>query len=258
MAYSYKGAMTFGLVYIPIQLSLSIKEHDIGFNMLEKKTKSRVKYKKTCVDCNNKEVKSTDIVKGYQYEKDKYVIFTNEDFEKIKTPKDKQITIQQFVNLDEVDPIYYDKAYYVQPVGATKAFNVLLRAMELEKKAGIAKTVLGTKETLLMLRAYNGQMFANTLYFYSEVQKAPEISKTKPTKQEIDLAKNLISQMTAPFKPEKYKDEYYLKLQKAIKKKIAGHEIVETKNEEVVPSKVINLMDALKKSLETAPKSEAK
>lgn len=258
MAYSYKGAMTFGLVYIPIQLSLSVKEHDIGFNMLEKKTKSRVKYKKTCVDCNNKEVKSTDIVKGYQYEKDKYVIFTNEDFEKIKTKRDKQITIEQFVDLAEVDPIYYDKAYYVKPVGAVKAFNVLLKAMEAENKAGIAKTVLGTKETLLMLRAYKGQMFASTLFFHAEVQKPPEIAKSKLSKQEVDLAKNLISQMTAPFKPEKYKDEYYLKLQKAIKKKIAGHEIVEAKNEEVVPSKVINLMDALKKSLETSPKSEAK
>ena len=89
MAYSYKGAITFGLVYIPITLSLSVKEQDIGFNMLEKKTQSRVKYKKTCVDCGGKEVKNQDIVKGYQYEKDKYVIFTNEDFEKLKTPKDK-------------------------------------------------------------------------------------------------------------------------------------------------------------------------
>ena len=249
LAYSYKGAMTFGLVYIPIQLLVSVKEHDIGFNMLEKKTKSRVKYKKTCVDCNDKEVKSADIVKGYQYEKDKYVIFTEDDFEKIKTKKDKQITIEQFVDLAEIDPIYFEKAYYVKPTGANNAFNVLLSAMEAENKAGIAKTVLGTKETLLLIRAHKGKMLANTLYFYSEIQKAPEIAKSKPTKQEIELAKTLISQMTAPFKPEKYKDEYYLKLQKAIKKKIAGDEIVETKNTEIAPSKVINLMDALKKSI---------
>ena len=85
MAYSYKGAIAFGLVYIPITLSLSIKEHNIGFNMLDKKTQSRVKYKKTCVDCNDKEVKNEDIVKGYQYEKDKYVLFSEQDFEKLKT-----------------------------------------------------------------------------------------------------------------------------------------------------------------------------
>ncbi len=250
MAYSYKGAITFGLVYIPINLTLGIKEHDIGFNMLEKKTKSRVKYKKTCVDCNDKEVKNDDIVKGYQYEKDKYVIFTDEDFEKIKTPKDKNITIEQFVNLDEIDPIYFDKAYYVKPVGATKAYQVLLKAMESQNKAGIAKTVLGTKETLLTLRVRDGKMLVNTLFFHSELQQAPEIEKSKTTKQEVDLAKNLIEQMSAPFEPEKFKDEYHIRLKKAIKQKINGNEIVESKQEKQ-PAKIINLMEALQKSLQT-------
>ena len=250
MAYSYKGAIAFGLVYIPINLISSIKESDIGFNMLEKKTKSRVKYKKTCVDCNDKEVKNEDIVKGYQYEKDKYVIFSDEDFEKIKTNKDKNITIEQFVKLDEIDPIYYDKAYYVKPTGSTKAYNVLLKAMESEKKAGIAKTVLGTKETLLVLRVKNGVMLVNTLYFHNEVVKPPEIEKTKITKQELDLAKNLVNQMSDEFQIEKYKDEYNAKLLKAIKRKISGNEIVETKDEKE-PTHVINLMDALQKSITT-------
>ena len=257
MAYSYKGAITFGLVYIPITLSLSIKQQDIGFNMLEKKTKSRVKYKKTCVDCNNKEVKNEDIVKGYQYEKDKYVIFTNEDFEKLKTPKDKNITIEQFVNLDEIDPIYFDKAYFVKPVGADKAFHVLLKAMENEKKAGIAKTVLGTKETLILLRVRDGKMLVNTLYFYGEIQQSPKIENQKVAKKEVDLAKNLINQMSGKFEPQKYKDEYYNRLKKAIKRKIAGNEIVETK-EDKQPVKIINLMEALQKSLETKPSSSSK
>ena len=250
MAYSYKGAITFGLVYIPITLSLSIKEHDIGFNMLEKKTLSRVKYKKTCVDCNQKEVKNEDIVKGYQYEKDKYVIFTDKDFEKIKSPKDKNISIEQFVSLNEIDPIYFDKAYYVKPTGAEKAFNVLLKAMESEKKAGIAKTVLGTKETLLLIRAKDGKMLVNTMYFFNEVQKAPEIQKSTVAKKELDLAKNLINQMTQPFQPEKYKDEYHEKLKKAIKQKIAGNQIIESKQQEK-PVKIINLMEALQKSLKS-------
>lgn len=254
MAYSYKGAIAFGLVYIPITLSLSIKEHNIGFNMLDKKTQSRVKYKKTCVDCNDKEVKNEDIVKGYQYEKDKYVLFSEQDFEKLKTKKDKNITIQNFVSLSEVDPIYFDKAYYVKPSGADKAFSVLLKAMEEEKKAGIAKTVLGTKETLILLRARDGNMLVNTLYFFSEVQKAPEVSKQKINKDELMLAKNLISQMSAPFEPQKFKDEYYEKLKKAIKRKIDGNEIVETK-EEKEPVKIINLMDALKKSLAESKKA---
>lgn len=256
MAYSYKGAITFGLVYIPITLSLCVKEQDIGFNMLEKHTKSRVKYKKTCVDCDDKTIKNEDIVKGYQYEKDKYVIFTDEDFEKIKSPKDKNITIEQFVNLDEIDPIYYDKAYYVKPVGADKAYHVLLKAMEQENKAGIAKTVLGTKETLILLRVRDGKMLINTLYFYGEIQKAPEIATAKITSKELDLAKNLINQMDSKFNPQKYKDEYYVKLKKAIKRKIDGNEIVESKDEKK-PVKIINLMEALQKSLIT-PKTKSK
>lgn len=257
MAYSYKGAITFGLVYIPITLSLSIKEQDIGFNMIEKKTKSRVKYKKTCVDCNDKEVKNEDIVKGYQYDKDKYVIFTDEDFEKLKTPKDKNISIEQFVELDEVDPIYFDKAYFVKPTGADKAFQVLLKAMEVEKKAGIAKTVLGTKETLILIRAKNGNMLINTLYFHNELQKSPEISKQKISQKELDLAKNLISQMSGKFQPEKYKDEYHIRLKKAIKRKISGNQIVQTKDTKE-PVKIVNLMEALQKSLDTGGNKKKK
>ena len=255
MAYSYKGAITFGLVYIPIVLNSSVKENDIGFNMLDKKTMSRVKYKKTCVDCKDKEVKNENIVKGYQYEKDKYVIFTDEDFEKIKTPKDKNVTIEQFVDLKEVDPIYFDRSYYVNPIGAEKAFMVLLEAMEKQNKAGIAKTVLGTKETLVLIRAKNGKMLVNTLFFNEEIVKLPEIKKAKITKKEVDLASSLINQMTEPFKPEQFKDEYNKRLQKAIKTKISGNEIVEkpSKAEDV---KIVDLMEALKKSLKKPTKKE--
>jgi len=255
MAYSYKGAITFGLVYIPIVLNSSIKENDIGFNMLDKKTMSRVKYKKTCVDCKDKEVKNENIVKGYQYEKDKYVIFTDEDFEKIKTPKDKNITIEQFVDLKEVDPIYFDRSYYVNPIGAEKAFMVLLEAMEKQNKAGIAKTVLGTKETLVLIRVKNGKMLVNTLFFNEEIVKSPEVKKAKITKKEVDLASSLINQMTEPFKPEQFKDEYNKRLQKAIKTKISGNEIVEkpSKAEDV---KIVDLMEALKKSLKKPTKKE--
>ncbi|MBQ8444171.1 MAG: Ku protein [Clostridia bacterium] len=257
MAHSYKGAIAFGLVYIPVTLSVSVKNNDLGFNMIEKKTMTRVKYKKTCVDCDDKEVKNEDIVKGYQYEKGKYVIFTDKDFEKIKSPKDKNITIQQFVDLDEIDPIYFDKAYYVNSAGADKAFNVLLKAMEKEKKAGIAKTVLGTKETLIVLRAKDGKMLANTMYFHAEIQKAPAIKSTKIEKQELELAINLINQMTKEFKPEIFKDEYNEKIKKAIKRKIAGNEIVEHR-EKAKSNKIINLMEALQKSLDLDEKPKKK
>ena len=253
---SYKGAISFGLVYIPISLHVSVKENDIGFNLIDKKTMSRIKYKKTCVDCENKEVKKENIVKGYKYEKDKYVIFTDKDFEKLKTPKDKSIDIQQFVDLNEVDPIYYDKSYYIIPTSGEKAFNVLLAAMEKQNKAGIAKTVIGTKETLILIRAQNEKMLASTLYFHNEIQKNPEVKKTKVEQKELKLAINLINQMTAPFKPEKFKDEYNEKIKKAIKQKISGKQIVEAKDN-YEPEKVINLMDALQKSL-NGSKSKSK
>jgi len=162
MAYSYKGSISFGLVYIPITLHNTIKDNSIGFNMIDKKTMSRVRYKKTCSDCDGREVKQEDIVKGYEYEEGKYVIFEEKDFEKIKSKRDKNITIEKFVNVSEVDPLYFDKPYYVAPTGAEKAYSVLLIAMEEENKAAIAKTVLGEKETLILIRAKNGQMLLNT------------------------------------------------------------------------------------------------
>lgn len=251
MAYSYKGAIEFGLVYIPITLSACVKNNDIGFNMIDKHTMSRIKYKKTCVDCNDKEVKNEDIVKGYQYEKGKYVIFTDKDFEKIKSPKDKNISIQQFVSVNEVDPIFFDKSYYVQPVGADKAFNLLLEAMKKQNKAGLAKTVLGTKETLILIRAQGDKMLLNTLFFNEEIQKAPAINTSKISKKELDLASSLITQMTAKFEPQKFKDEYNEKIKKAIKQKIAGNDIVEPKRARE-PAKIINIMEALQKSLKPA------
>ena len=130
MAYSYKGSISFGLVYIPVTLHSAVKSNDIGFNMIDKKTMSGVRYKKTCADCGGREVKQEDIVKGYEYEEDKYVIFNEDDFEKLKSKKDKNITIEKFVHLEEVDPIYFDKPYYVEPTGAEKAFAVLVSAME--------------------------------------------------------------------------------------------------------------------------------
>lgn len=261
MAYSFKGGLSFGLVYIPIMLQSSIKNNDISFNMLDKKTMSRVKYVKTCVDCDDREVKQKDIVKGYQYEKDKYVVLEDEDFEKIKTKKDKNITIEAFVNAEEIDPMYYDRPYYVVPNGAEKAFQILLLAMEKGNKVAIAKTVLGTKECLIAIRCKNGQMLLNTLFFQEEVLKNPakidlkEIDETKLTK-ELKMAKSIIDSMTTKFKPEKYKDEYREKLMNAIEKKIKGKQI--HKARERKETKVINLMDALKKSLKEMEKHNIK
>lgn len=255
MAYSYKGSISFGLVYIPVTLHNAIKNNDIGFNMIDKKTMSRVKYKKTCADCDGREVKQEDIVKGFEYEDGKYVVFDQNDFEKIKTKKDKNITIEKFVELAEVDPLYFDKPFYVVPTGAEKAFAVLVSAMEEEGKAAVAKTVLGTKETLILIRAKGGQMLLNTLFFDEEVTKNPakEI-KDKGSGAELKMAKAIIEGMTGTFKPEDYKDEYRQKVMAAIERKIAGKEIIAPK--EGGGEKVIDLMEALTKSLKLTQKPE--
>lgn len=248
MAYSYKGSISFGLVYIPVTLHSAVKNNDIGFNMIDKKTMSRVRYKKTCEDCGGREVKQEDIVKGYEYEDGKYVVFDESDFEKIKTKKDKNITIDKFVPFDEVDPIYFDKPYYVAPTGAEKAFSVLLTAMEQENKAAVAKTVLGTKETLILIRSKDGQMLLNTLFFEEEITKNPtkEI-KEQGSDGELKMAKAIIESMSGNFEPEQYKDEYREKVQQAIEQKIAGKEIVKPKEKSTTTA--ASLMDALQQSL---------
>lgn len=253
MAYSYKGSISFGLVYIPVTLHSAVKDNSIGFNMIDKKTMSRVKYKKTCADCDGREVKQEDIVKGFEYEDGKYVIFENNDFDKLKSKKDKNITIEKFVNLSEVDPIYFDKPYYVVPTGAEKAFAVLLAAMEQEERAAVAKTVLGTKETLILIRARGGQMLLNTLFFEEEITSNPAKEvKEQGSEGELKMAKALIEGMSGKFDPSDYKDEYRRKVQEAIERKISGKEIVSPK--ESGSDKMIDLMEALTKSLELAQK----
>lgn len=252
MAYSFKGSISFGFVYIPITLQQAAKEDTISFHLLDKKTKSKIKYKKTCEACNGKEVSQDDIVKGFEYEEGKYVLFSNEDFEKIKSKKEKNIVIDSFVQLKEVDPIYFQKPYYVVPSGAYKAYELLQKAMDEENKAAIAKMVLGTKETLVLIRSKDKQMLLNTLYFQNEIRKSPvKTIDEKIEASELELAKALIKQMTKPFHIEEYKNEYNDKIISAIEKKIAGKKITAVSKKD--SSEAIDLMEALQASLKTKP-----
>ncbi|MGI6701865.1 MAG: Ku protein [Christensenellales bacterium] len=246
---NWKGSISFGLIYIPISLQIAAQEERVSFNQLHKDTLKRIRYLKTCEGC--KDVRQSDIVKGYEYEKDKYVIFSDEDFEKLKTEKNKSIMIEQFVNLSEIDPIYYERAYYVIPQGAEKAFELLKKAMSEENKVGIAKAVFGEKENLVALRVINKEMVLNTLFFHYEIKKsqAKEININLDDK-ELKLAKQIIGSMTAPFEPEKYTDSYRERLLQAIDMKIKGEEIVKTEDKKL--NIAIDLMDALTRSLEAA------
>lgn len=249
MAYTFKGALSFGMVYVPVVLQTAIQRNDVSFRLLDKKTMSPIKYKKTCVDCGDREVKPEDIIKGYRYGEDQYVIFEDKDFEALKTEKDKNITIEAFVNLDEIDPIYYDKPYFVLPAGGEKAFALLANAMEKEGKVGIARAVFHQKETLSAIRVRDGRMILNTLFFAEEIKAFPgEKVERKSEEKELSLAISIIENMSEPFDPKKYQDEYAGKLRAAIEAKIAGKQIRSVKKQ--AGPAVLDLMEALRQSLD--------
>jgi len=254
MAFSYKTSITFGLVYIPIKLHAVVKQADISFNQIDRETGSRVKYQKTCELCGGRLVDKHDIIKGYEYQKGKYVHFDNADFEKIKTQKDKTIAIERFVDLAQIDPVYFDRSFYVAPEkSAGKACSLLTSAMEKEGKVALAKTVLGSKEVLIAIRARGGKMILSTMHFYDEIQESPVAAGEPTNENELSLAKTIISGMEGSFEPEKYKDEYRQRLLDAIEAKIAG-KAIEVTDEGVKTKKVTDLMEALKLSLEQIQK----
>jgi len=249
MAVAHKGSISMGLVLIPIGMYKATVDNDIHFNQLEKESKARIKYKKYCSHCG-KEVTNADIVKGYEVEKDRYIVMTDDELERLKTKKDKTIHILQFAKMSEVNMIYYEKDYYAVPdAGAEKAYELLRQALLVQKKVAIAKTVMGTNEKLLVLYPTKEGIIVKTLYYYDEIAAMPKnVGKIELDKNELDMAKMLIENMTKPFEAEAFQDEYQARLREAIMKKIQGQEIVAV--DEGTGATVIDLMEALQKSLE--------
>lgn len=249
MAASHKGAISFGLVHIPVALHTATQDNDIHFNQLCREDGSRIRYKKVCSHCG-KEVSGTDIVKGFEFAPDQYVTMTDADFERAKTPKDKTIQIIHFADLKDIRPIYYDKTYHAVPeVGGDKAYELLRQAMLDEGKVAIAKTVMGQSEKLLCLIPTDKGLLVETLFFNDEVKEMPkEPAHPELAEQELTMAKTLINSMSQEFAPENYHDEYQVRLRQIIEDKINGKDITQAPAEE--QNNVINIMDALQKSLE--------
>lgn len=255
MAGRNKSIISFGLVSIPVSMYSATIDNDIHFNQLHKKDNERIRYKKVCSRCGA-EVNPEDTVRGYQYDKDHYVVITDDELEKIKTEKEKSIQILHFANLNQISPVYYEKTFQVIPeTGGEKAFELLRSALLAEQKIAIGKTVMGTKETLLAVIPREDGMLISSMFFEDEIKELPKAyNKPDVADAELKLAKTLINSMDQPFNPSEYKDEYQIKVKDLIEAKIAGKEIVAVKAE--TPDNVINLMDALKASIERNQKKE--
>ena len=252
---SRKSVITFGMVAIPIAMYTATQDNDIRFNQLHVEDNSRIQYKKTCAHCG-KEITSKEIVKGYQYDKDKYVVITDEEIEKIKTDKEKSIQILHFAQLNQISPVYYEKTYQAAPeAGGEKAFELLRSALMAEQKIAIGKTVMGTKDTLMAIIPREEGILISTMFFADEVKEIrKQYTKPEVAKQELEMARLLINSMDTPFDPSKYKDEYQVRLRELIEAKISGKEVVAAEPESA--GKVIDLMEALKASIDKAKKDK--
>ena len=223
----------------------------MSFNQLDRETKTRVKYKKTCLACDGRELEAKDIVKGYQYQKDRYVLVEDEEIEALKTKRDRAVNIEKFVDAALIDPVYFDKSYYLKPEGADKAYALLLSALNIEGKAGIARTAAwGARQTLAIVRVVDGALMLTTMHFADEIRDRPVGDLPKAEDKELELARQIIGSMSSEPELEKFTDEYRERLMAAIENKIAGEEIVVSDNGVIERSNtVLGLMEALKASL---------
>ena len=241
-----KTSISFGLVNIPVQINPIIKNNDISFNQLHKKCGSRIKYVKYCPHCK-KEVKQTDIVKGYEYEDNEYITLTNEEFDNLKSEDEKTIEVVGFVDLKEIDPVYFEKSYVVETNSKSKAYTLFKDALLKTKKVALAKTVIGTKFYYVVLRLSENMIVMNTLYFFEEVSMPEASTDTKYTKKELDLAIELVNSLNMKFKPEELEDIYHTKIKDAIDLKIEGKTIKKPKKKR--ETNIKDLMTALEMSL---------
>lgn len=241
-----KTSISFGLVNIPVQINPIIKNNDISFNQLHKKCGARIKYVKYCPHCK-KEVKQTDIVKGYEYEDNEYITLTNEEFDNLKSEDEKTIEVVGFVDLREIDPVYFEKSYVVETNSKSKAYTLFKDALLKTKKVALAKTVIGTKFYYVILRLSENMIVMNTLYFFEEVNMPEAATDTKYTKKELDLAIELVNSLNMKFKPEELEDEYQNKIKDAIDLKIEGKNIKKPKKKR--ETNIKDLMTALEMSL---------
>jgi DNA end-binding protein Ku len=245
----WKGHLTFGLISIPVRMSTAARSERISFNQLHKECHSRLKQPLFCPVCN-RNVERSEVVKGHEYEKDQYVLFDEEELDKIEPPSAKVMEILEFVKLDEMDPLYFDASYFVSPEDAgVKAYQLLMNAMQESGYGAVAKLTMHQREHIVIVRPGTKGLTLHTMFYSNEIRAAEVVpsDKVELKDQEKKLAQQLIQSLAAPFEPQKYRDEYQENVRALIAAKLKGQEVTEVAHPHMAP--VIDLMEALKKSL---------
>ncbi len=253
----WKGHLTFGLVTIPMKLYTATDSKDIRFRLLHKSCLTPIQNKRYCPQ-HEQIVDWNDVVRGFEYAKGKFVTLDDEDLERVPLETAGTVSVNAFVNLSEIDPIYFEKSYYLSPdEGGQKAFRLLHDAMGEMQRIAVGKVVIKEKEHLVAVRPYDGALVLNTLFYSDEIRAVDQIPEfpvqAKVHPNEMKMAMELIQGLAAKFAPQEYSDEYRDALLKVIKAKVEGEEVAVPVKEE---RKVVDLMDALRRSLQLTQKDK--
>jgi DNA end-binding protein Ku len=258
----WRGAISFGLVNVPVKLYSAVSKKTVRFNQLHEKDNSRIQLKRFCAD-EEQEVPYEEIVKGYEISPGRYVVVTPEELDNLDPKKTRTIDIEDFVDLDEIDPLFYEHPYYLAPdTGAAKPYKLLLEALKETNKVAIARVVIRTKEYLTAIRpagdvlTMETMLFADELIDPSDLDELPD-ADVKATKREVDMARQLIESLATGFEPAKYRDEYRERVLELIEQKASGQEIAVAAEPEE-PAAVPDLMAALEASLAAAKGNKQK
>src|SRR5579884_2190098 len=253
----WKGHLTFGLVSFPVKLYTAARGESISFNQLHKSDNSRIKQVIYC-QSEDKPVPRSELVKGYEYEKDRYVVIDDEDIKKMAPSTAKVMEILEFVKANEVDPVYFESSYYMAPDDAgEKPYALLYDVLRKSGYVGVAKIAMHNREHIVIFRPGPTGLMMHTMYYSHEIRKVEEFRTDTSLvgEKEIALAQMLVESLAAPFEPEKYRDSYRDNLQALIDAKVKGQEVVAPAAHE--PAKVIDIVEALKQSLAIAKKPAA-
>jgi DNA end-binding protein Ku len=251
----WKGSISFGLVNIPIALYPATRREELKFRLLRRSDLSPVNYKRVA-EKDGREVSWDQIVKGYEYEKGKYVVLKDEDFQRVDLEATQTVDIKDFVDQEEIDPMFFYKPYYLEPQkGGDKAYALLRDSLKDTNKVGVAKVVIKTRQYLAGVKPEDGVLVLELMHFADELADAEKLHlprKMEVGKREMNMAKSLIDSMTSKWEPEKYKDDYREALMEVIEEKVeaGGKEIEEKPRKAPKPTKVIDLVSVLQKSLE--------